>query len=71
MTRRYSAVIYINFTVLAAESSLTDAPVAVDVIEARAAVETRWLKTLIYLQLTVISCIQSGPESDTPVLILR
>jgi len=41
MTRRYSAIIYINFTVLAAESSLTDAPVAVDVIEARAAVETR------------------------------
>ena len=41
MARQLSTVIDVNFTVLAAESSLTNTPEVIDVIETRSSVEAR------------------------------
>ena len=50
-----TTVVNVQLTILAAESRLTDAPVVVDVIEARAAVETGHGETLVNLQLTPLT----------------
>ena len=65
MTRLHGTVVDVNLATVAAESSFTDTSVAVDVIKARSAVETRRLKTFVYLQLTIITCVQvhNAPES--------
>ena len=55
MTRLLIAVVNINFTIIAAVSGRTGAPVAVDVIETRAAVETRRRATLVNLRLTRVT----------------
>ena len=55
MARLRGTIVHVDVTVAAAEAGYTDTPVSVDVIEARAAIDARRLRTFVNVQLTVIT----------------
>ena len=60
MTRRRYAVVDVQLTVVSAESSLADTPVAAQLVQTRAAVLTWRPHTLVYLQLTCLTCARNN-----------